>query len=231
MLPYPSSKVIQSKCTPFSMARSYSSRAICHLGRYVIVVGNAGLATTGPILRPALRQIQLAVDQAVEAVTGIAQVDRDDAVLLLAQRAAPLALDTGRLVPLLDVAGLVDDADGMRPGMFVADDVLELVAQEVVVPVVLAEELLECARCDAGVEGDRLDALLGDVRDLAGDVGGQVGAGVLAWEAVVEPLEELPELGLERSDLGDVHARVSINLGDKHSFAMAGESRWYDLAL
>ncbi len=62
----------------------------------------------------------------------------------------------------------------MRPGVLIADDVLESVAQEVVVPVVLAEELLEGAWCDAGVEGDRLDALLGDVGDLAGDVGGQV---------------------------------------------------------
>jgi hypothetical protein len=67
-----------------------------------------------------------------------------------------------------------------------------LVAQEVVIPVVLAEELLECAGRDARLEGDRLDALLGDLRELAGDVGRQVGASVLSREAVVEPLEELP---------------------------------------
>ncbi len=175
-------------------------------------VGDARLATAWTVVRPALGQVQLAVDQAVEAVAGVAQVDRDQAVLRLAPRSAPLALHARRLVPLLDVAGLVDDADGMRPGVLIADDVLESVAQEVVVPVVLAEELLEGAWCDAGVEGDRLDALLGDVGDLAGDVGGQVGAGVLAWEAVIEPLEKRPELGLERSDLGDVHARVSISL-------------------
>jgi hypothetical protein len=74
-----------------------------------------------------------------------------------------------RIVALLDVAGLVDDADEMRPGIFIADDELELVTQEVVVPVVLTEELLECAGSDICVDGDRFDALLGDVGDLAGD--------------------------------------------------------------
>ena len=55
--------------------------------------------------------------------------------------------------------------------MLVADDVLEAVACLVVIPGVLAEELLEGAWSDAGVDGDRLDALLGDVGELPGDAG------------------------------------------------------------
>jgi hypothetical protein len=97
--------------------------------------------------------------------------------------------------------------------------------------VVLAEELLQGPGCDAGVEGDRLDALLGDVRELAGDVSGQMGASILAREAVIEPREELPEFRLELADLRDVHAGVSIKPGDKHSFAMCGRSSRDDLAL
>ena len=84
---------------------------------------------------------------------------------------------------------------------------------------------------DAGVDGDRLDALLGDVRELAGDVDRQVGAGVLAREAVVEPLEELLQRGLELADLRDVHARASVNHEGEHSSAATGESSRYDLAL
>jgi len=132
---------------------------------------------------------------------------------------------------LLDVAGLVEDPDGERPGVLVADDRLEVVAQEVVVPVVLAEELLQGPRRHAGVDGDRLGALLGDVRELPGDVDGQVGAGVLAGEAVVEPLEELLERGLELTDLGDVHARASVNHEGDHRSAATGKSSRYDLAL
>ena len=167
----------------------------------------------------------------MEAVAGIAQVDRDQAVLLLAAEPHHWRWTPGVLSPFLTslVSSMI--ADGMRPGVLVADDVLELVAQAVVVPVVLAEELLQGPGCDAGVDGDRLDALLGDVRELPGDVCGQMGAGVLAREAAVEPLEELLELRLELSDLRDVHARASINLGDKHSFAVADRSSWDDLGM
>ena len=42
---------------------------------------------------------QLAVEQAVEAVAGVGQVDRDDAVLGLAHGAAPLPLHAGVLAP------------------------------------------------------------------------------------------------------------------------------------
>ena len=130
------------------------------------------------------------------------------------------ALDAGGLVPLLDVAGLVNDPDGVGPGVVVADDPLEVVAQPVLVPAVLAEELLQGPRRHAGVDRDRLDALLGDVRELAGDVHRQVSAGVLAGEAVVEPLEELLQCGLELADLRDVHARPSVNREGEHTFAI-----------
>jgi hypothetical protein len=64
----------------------------------------------------------------VEAVAGVGEVDRDDAVLGLADRTAPLPLHAGGLVPLLDVAGLVEDRDGVGAGVLVADDLLEPVA-------------------------------------------------------------------------------------------------------
>src|SRR5512143_2552253 len=201
------------------------------LGPVDHLVGDAGRAAAAAVLRPALGRVHLAVEQAVEAVAGVAQVDGDDAVLLLADGAAVLPLHAGGLVPLLDVAGLVEDAYGVRTGVLVADDDLEFVTQQVVVPAVLAEELLQGAGRHAGVEGDRLDALLGDVRELPGDVNGQVGAGVRAREAIVEPLEELSEPRLELADLRDLHARPSVNLGGEHSFAVAGESSRCDLAL
>jgi hypothetical protein len=119
----------------------------------------------------------------------------------------------------------------LRPGVVVADDPLEVVAQAVVVPVALAEELLQGPRRHAGVDRDRLDALLGDVGELAGDIHGQVGAGVFPGETVVEPLEELLQRGLELADLRNVHAHPSVNRGGEHTFAVTGGSIRYDLAL
>ena len=100
----------------------------------------------------------------------------------------------------------------------------------VMIPVVLAEELLQGPGRHAGVDRDRLDALLGDVGELPGDVHRQVGAGVLAREAVVEPLEKLPKLGLELPDLLHVHAGPSVNLGGEHRFDMPGVSSHHNLA-
>jgi hypothetical protein len=158
-------------------------------------------------------------------------VDRDDAVLGLADRAAPLPLHAGGLVPLLDVAGLVEDGDGVGAGALVADDLLEAVAGLVMVPGVLAKELLEGADRHTGVDGDGLDALLGDVGELTADVHRQMGAGVLARETVVEPLEELAELWLELSKLLYVHARFSVNDGGEHTSATAAVSSRLNLAL
>jgi hypothetical protein len=174
------------------------------LGPVDHVVGDAGLATAVAVRRPGFGQVQLTVDQGVEAVAGVGEMDRDEAVLLLADGAAPLALDAGGLVALLDVAGLVEDGDRVGPGVLIADDLLEAVACPVVVPVVLAEELLEGPDRHAGVECDRLDALLGDLGELAGDVDRQMGARILAGEAVVEPLEVLLQCRLELSDLRDI---------------------------
>ena len=137
----------------------------------------------------------------------------------------------GVLSPFLTSLVSSKIADRVGAGVLVADDVLEPVARLVVVPAVLAEELLQGPDRHAGVEGDRLDALLGDVGELPGDVDRQVGAGVLAGEAVVEPLEELLERGLELADLRDVHARPSVNRGGEHTFATAGGSRRINLAL
>ncbi len=183
------------------------------------------------VVGPRLRQVQLAVEQGVEAVAGVGEVDRDDAVLLLAGGSAPLPLHAGGLVPLLDVAGLVDDPDGAGAGVLVADGLPDPVARPVFIPLVPAEELLQGPRRHTGVDRDRLDALLGDVRELPGDVHGQVGAGVLAGEAVVEPLEELLQFGPETPHLPHVHARPPVSREGEPTFAAAGGSRRINFAL
>src|SRR5208337_3998594 len=64
------------------------------------------------------------------------------------------------LVPFLDVAGLVEDPDGMPTGVFGPHDVLQPIAQLILVPLELAEELLQGPWGHSGLEGDRLDTLV-----------------------------------------------------------------------
>ena len=137
----------------------------------------------------------------MEVIAGVAQVDRDGAVLGLADDAAPLPLHAGGLVPLLDVAGLVEDPDDLRPGVVGADESLQPVAHPVLIPLQLAEELLQGPGRHAGLDGDGLDALAGQVGELPGDVDGQVSAGILALEAVIEEAQELGQFGLQPSQL------------------------------
>src|SRR5439155_25140289 len=99
----------------------------------------------------------------VEVAACQAQVDGDDAVLGLAQPAAPLLLDTGRLVPLPGITGLVDQADGVWALGLGGHRALDPIPQYVLVPLELAAELLQGAWGDVRLEGDRFDTLLGQV--------------------------------------------------------------------
>lgn len=112
--------------------------------------------------------------------------------------------------------------------MLVTDDVLKPVTLLVMIPVVLAEELLQRSGRHAGIDRDRLDALLGDIGELPRDIDRQVGAGVPTWKTIIEPFEKLSELGLQLPDLLRVHAGPSINLGREHRFDMAGVSSHHD---
>jgi hypothetical protein len=66
---------------------------------------------------------------------------------------------------------------------------------------------------------------------LPGDVDREMGARVFAREAVIKPLEELLESGLERAEQWEIHARPSVKPEGEHTFAMADGSSQYDLAL
>src|SRR5271165_2909109 len=71
---------------------------------------NTGLTTALGVIGPTFRQIKFAVEQTMEIAAGVAQVNGDGAVLLLADRTAPLPLHSGRLVSFFDEAGFVDDS-------------------------------------------------------------------------------------------------------------------------
>jgi hypothetical protein len=83
----------------------------------------------------------------------------------------------------------------------------------------------------SGLEGNRLDALVLEARQLPLDVRGQMGAGVFTKEAVIELTEELAELGLELSELLGIHGRSSLNIIPIYIFVDSGGSNQANLAL
>src|SRR5262249_53566321 len=168
-------------------------------------VGDASGAAARAVGAPLPRQVQVAVEQAVEVAGGVAEVDGDDAVVHLAGGAAVLALDAGGLVPLLGAAAVVEDTDAVVAGVVAGDELLQPVAQPAVVPAVGAEELLQGADGDALVQGDGLGRLAGQVRQQAADISRQVRAGGAAREAVVEVGEEAVEHRPQPADLCGVH--------------------------
>ena len=105
-------------------------------------------------------------------------------------------LHAGGLVPLLDVAGLVDDADGLRAGVVGADEVLQPVAHPVLVPVVLAEELLEGPGRRRRPRRRSARRSFGEVGELAGDVDGQMARVSLRGKQSSNSLRNFLSLGL-----------------------------------
>ncbi len=78
----------------------------------------------------------------MEILTCEAQMDGNNAVLSLAQPTTPLLPDAGRLVTFFRVTGFVEGPNDMGTLMLSGDELMEPVAQAILMPAVLAEELL-----------------------------------------------------------------------------------------
>jgi hypothetical protein len=79
----------------------------------------------------------------------------------------------------------------------------------VLVPLVASEELLGCAWRNAGGQGDRFDALLGEVGELTVNVDDEMLPRVTTGKAVREARQLLLEPRLEGLDVNHVHAKTS----------------------
>src|SRR6185312_4462681 len=194
-------------------------------------IRNPRFPAAATIRRPTLGQEQLPVEQAVEVLDGIAQMHGDQAVFELAEAAAPLLLYPRCFVAFLGVAGLIEEADRMRPRVFGPDDLLDAIAQPIIVPLELAEELLQRAGRDSRLQGDRLDALLGKVGELSTNIHSQVSTGVLAGETVGEPTQEAFEFRFQLADLLSIHARSSVRTSEDSSFADSSDPSKVNIAL
>src|SRR6185369_7739942 len=144
------------------------------LGAVADVVGDAGLPAAPAVRGPVFGQEQRGIEQGLVQPAADAEVDGDDAVLDLADTAEVLTLHAGGLGTLFDGAGFVDEPDaaqvvGRQARQQGGGVAVELVTDGGEVPDVVLEELLQGADGGAGLQGDGLDALAGQVGEQAPD--------------------------------------------------------------
>jgi hypothetical protein len=147
-------------------------------------VGNVGgLAARAVLVPGALGEVQVRIEQSTELVATGGQMDRDDAVVLLARRTAVLVLHAGGFVSLLGDAGFINDADDAQAVVGTAargrqvlpdDAALNVVAHPVLVPCVMGQEFLQGADGRAASKGNGLDALSRQVRKQSPTIGHEV---------------------------------------------------------
>ena len=78
-------------------------------------------------------------------------------------------------------------------------------------PPVLAEELLQCPRCNTRFQRNWLDALLRQVRKLPTDVDPKMGARIFPTEAIAETIEERSKLYFQPTKMSaSMHAPPQI---------------------
>jgi len=167
---------------------------------------DACLFTTFHIIRPALGQIQVAVQKTLEIARSIADMHTNHAVVLLAGIAAPLPLDTGGMGSFFGMAGIVHGSDGLRVGMISDHDPLNAVAEPLLVPVDVRKESLQGSGRCFGQEGDGFNALALQAGDLAPHVTLQVPAGLRAVKTVIELFQKCSQFLADVFDFFRVHA-------------------------
>jgi hypothetical protein len=91
-----------------------------------------------------------------------------------------------------------------------SDELLKPITEAVLGPAVLGQELLPGTRRDIGIQGDRFNALFGQVGERPAHGDAQVRLGVLSIETISERVEESSQLRFQTADLVYVHAWPSV---------------------
>lgn len=140
------------------------------------VLGDASSITAVAVFGPFLGQEQFGVHQRLVAALADAEVDADDAVVHLADATEIPTLHAGSMASRLQRRGLVDQADVAQSivwhrGQHRGDRALQQLADLVVLPGVVAEELLKGADGAAGGQSDGFDTLAFEFGDQSAAVG------------------------------------------------------------
>lgn len=161
------------------------------LGTVDDLVRDVRLTATRAVFVPSLLgQVQVAVHQRVELARRVAQVHRNDAVVLLAPASASLALHANGLLALLAKARLVDKRNRVGIGVLFCHHLQNPAPHPFMVPMIPFQKMLQGPRRHPGRERHRLHALSRQGAQLALDIGPPMLPFVCVPDAVLKPLQE-----------------------------------------
>ncbi len=167
------------------------------------------LGTTSLVVRPALGEVELAIDKNATAARRVDEVHAHLAVLGLAEPAAPLARDTDRVLTALREGGAVDDDDAIRGADLLNDVRAHLGTRSLVGPLAGTDEVLERPAIEAVGSRDRLDRLTFEIPEEALDVHLHVASLLLAVDQRRIALKKRIELIDAASNLRPADESVS----------------------
>lgn len=144
----------------------------------------------------------------MKVADGVSGMDGDDAIFLLADGAAVLALDAGCFRTFFDKAGLVNDADGVLAGMFFGDDFLQLVPHSFVIPSLFGEEPLDGSDGLARLQGDGFGIFPGQIGHQALEVNAKIISGACVLDAGFESSEKATQIGSKSANIHRIHYGV-----------------------
>ena len=152
--------------------------------------GHPGLLPPLAVGGPLPGQVEPDIHQGVLAAGGVTEVDADLAVVDLAQAATPLPLHAHRRGPLLGKGGGVEDQHRVGLRQFGPHLPSQLGQQGTVVPVGLADELLQALALAVMQVGARLGILAGQVGEQALDIVAGIGTLLRRVQGLDKRLQE-----------------------------------------
>jgi hypothetical protein len=115
--------------------------------------------------------------------------------------------------------------------MLLDDDLPDAIPHAVLVPLVLAEKLLQRPHWNVRLQRDRLDALPLQIGQLPADIRWKMCPRVLSRETIVEPRQIPPQRRIQPANLVDIHASTSAKGSRGGTFVNLPKSHKANLAL
>ena len=175
-----------------------------------LVVGsifrNARFFTTLHIIRPALGQIQVAVQKTLEISAAISDVHTDHTIVSFAGITAPLPLDTGGMSAFFGMSRIVHGSDSLGIGVVSGHDPLNAVTESLLIPMNIRKESLQGSGRRFCQKGDGFSTLALQSGYLAPHVAFQVPAGLRAVKTVIKLFQKCSQFFANVFDFFRVHA-------------------------